>query len=896
MAEHDDPASQEATSKAQGAGGSTAHAEPSKGGATSGPVSNANGGDNSNVMAVGNQYNYWSLSEHQAVEVVRSMLSTQRGTETARHSPPPRMVRRPPPVDWPVSEGLRVLPNPLSDLLEGGIEKPLNEAITRAADHLFEKHILVIECIDSELQWAAAAEVIQRAQLQTTPVRGLVSGSFHEPNETATNGAPEEDPSDWTPANIIHPQIKDGPCVMLLVLQGERGQKLIDRLFQTDIKTQELSNKLGEKERHLILLPRGSVLEHLRREHSQRGFLVEVLQIRFLELWLRRHFPEEAAVYAAKLQKFLEREGWDGNEEEIYKRLAAPGTGEVGRQRLRDLLQSGDLDPEALITRVRKALDATDGADEALLTAVFVATFLPRLSQHDFVRAVEKLLEGRERTEWSLLPLATPADGNTRPVQTRISLAKEWRERLRPIMKSAHLELQLLPDGSRVIDFQGLGTASMLKPRFEEAPMFLDQQIERIRTAGLLFDRSEALSHAVIELVTMAATQDPIRYNAEWILGMLFRIDPETQDIPLTEDTAGMHLEMLGTRHLAGASSLLRRLINAGPASASGLNGQLRQYEPSLVNAIFEKLLRVGATRAATLLLELAWQLRDAPGFDLWHWIRQVIERGNDESRDRAVQILQRSLQSEASDASVDFERLKSWLPKEKQGGGWGSVIAQRIVAGWCIASIHFASGIRSQSVSAVESFLKRFTARGGAVAIRSLVTVLLRREIVKTLFTEHHTHRGELLAVFLLPPDKDSFEVPALGAWLEAVVGAWNKTVNELGSDIDNTSFPHYLLPVLTLAAWCELFAEHPDATPAIAAALRSALDEEQQGSVQLWLGILGKVMLTSEAQVLEQPRLGDSEKARILDEMATRRERIEQLQTEVNQSALGESSHGQA
>jgi hypothetical protein len=852
-------------------------------------VSNSTGRDNSNV------YSAAYLTINQGLTVAQLADLFLGSNNVGRSSPPPRAVRRSPPVDWSSSIAQQVLPVPLSDQLKGGLEAPLDEEIIHAAAQLREKHILVIDCVDPELQWAAAAEVVQRAGLQTTPVQGLVSGSSADSSEAAPKEGPDPATTDWTPADITHPHLGGDPCVMLLVLQDDRGQEFLDRFFHADVKAQELGHNLVKKQRHLILLPRGSVLEHLRRNRLQMGRSIEILEVPFLELWLRRHFPEEAAAYAAKLQKFQEREGWDGNEQQLYSRLAAPRAGEAGRQRLRDLLQSGDLDPEALISRVRKALDATDGPDEALLTAVFVATFLPLLSQHDFVRAVEKLLGDRERTEWSTPP-STPADTNPKPVQTRIPLAKEWRDRLRPILKDAHLELRLLPDGSRVIDFQGVSMASKLKPRFEEAPMFLDQQLERIRAAGLLFDRSEALSHAVIDFVAMAVSQDPLRYNAEWILGMLFRIDTETQDIPLNADTADMHLEMLGNRHMAGARNLLRRLIDLRPANASSLDGQPRRQESSRVSLIFEKLLRLGSTPAATLLLELAWQLRDAPDFDLWHWIRQVIERGNDESRDRAVHVLQRSLQSEAGNASADFERLLSWLPKGQQGGGWGSVSAQQIIAGWSLASIQFASGIRTQDSAAAEGFLRRFTARGGSGAVRALVRVLFRQDTVKTLFTEHHGRRGELLAAFLLPPDKDAFEVPTLAAWLEVVVREWNVTVSDLGTDLDRTEFPYFLLPALTLAAWCELFAEQVDALPAMAAECRALLDEEQRDWVQLWLGILGKVMLTSESQVPTQPRLGDTEKNRILDAMVTRRERIERLQAEMNPLALEEFRHGQA
>ncbi|MFP2924677.1 hypothetical protein ACLESO_05555 [Pyxidicoccus sp. 3LG] len=769
------------------------------------------------------------------------------------------------------------LPRTLAELREEDLEL--------AARHLGEKHVLVIECIDSELQWGAAAAVIQRLGLETPTLRGGVSDAPPEHDEVAPEQLPRSVSND-----IVHAQLGGGACVLLLELEGARGQELIDRLFKTHGKGEALSEDLRKLKRHLLLLPRGSAIECLRRDHSTRGFVVQVLRVDFLEPWLRRRFPDDAAMHAAKLQRLLLRGEWNGKAELLYEWLCTVGAGEAGRQRLQALLESGDPDHQELIARVEEALDCTDGAHEPLLAAVFVATFMPGLSQHDFVRTVEKLLEGSTRDQEGPTPGAS-SEGGARPVKAPLPPLKVWQAGLRPIMRRAHLEQRAVPGGGKVVDFQGLGTAPRLKPILESAPLFLDQQLERIRAAGLLFDHSDALGQKVIELVSMAAVQDPRRYNSDWLLGMLFRIDAEMKDIPLTVDTAGMHLEMLGNRHLAGARGLLRRLIDEQAAGDSDSSVPPRRHASSLVNQIFERLLRLGATSAASFLLELAWQLRDAPDFDAWHWIRQVLEEGNDESRDRAVHVLQRILLSEESDAVAEFHRLLSWLPEDVgPSGGQAAKTALKTVAGWGVASIQCVSGY--QGVSVVTGFLLRVTTRGGSDAVRCLVRTLLRQKVVKTLFREH-PNRGDLVAGMLLPPDTDSFAPPTLGAWLEVVADKWNATVNDLAADDDSVSFSEYLLPALTLVAWCELLSEQVDAVSAMAAELCSSLDEKRRTWVQVWLGILSDVMAVSEEQAMEQPDIDDAARSRSLSALVARRERIDRFQAELNRQSREGALH---
>jgi hypothetical protein len=763
------------------------------------------------------------------------------------------------------------------------------EELDFAKQELATKHVLVITCIDSELQWAVVSAVFKYMNIQSQAVLGVLSGSSPERNDAAKNGTVEEDFAHWTPTNIK--RIGGESCVLLLELEGARGQGFIDCLFRTSGQLENFSSELRKWKKYLILLPRGSVVESLQSGHATRGFVVKPLQVEWLKPWLHRHFSEEdAKTHAAKIRELRDSGAWNKKEELIYEWLCSAGTGEAVQHGLQQLAESGDPNLLELIERVKEALDCTDGKDELLLTVVFVATFLRGLNPYDFVRTVEKLLEGRTRDHW-VKPPDHLTDSSTNLVQVQIPLAKEWRDGLRPIMKSAHLEQRSSAGSGKIIDFRGLRAVSELQPLLENAPVFLDQQLERIRATGLLFDRSDAISQEVINLVAMAVAQAPNRYDSDWLLGMLLRIDIDQQDIPFTEDTKRMHLEALGNRHLSRAEDLLRRLLADKRSVAElGVGDQIRRQATSIVDQIFEKMIRIDFAPVVNILLDLTWRLQNAPDFDMWYWLHQALERRAGEAQEKADKILQHIFQSEMSDALADFNRLKSWLPESGQSGGVAAATAQRIFANWGTDSIRFASGIRERKVSAHANFLQRLTGKGGAETLRSLVAALLRPDIMKMFHPLDNLRNPkliELVVQFLLPPESDSLAENVRKSLVGVVVCKWFETEAELPRRFGNTSLHKYLLPALTLTSWHELFAEQANSAQTMATELRSTLDEERRTSVQIWFGLLREIIEVSESELMGQLSIGDTARSKVLSAMVARRERMEQFQTEVNRSS---------
>ncbi len=770
------------------------------------------------------------------------------------------------------------LPEPLDDIDRADLE--------RSVTQLEERRVLVIDCIDSDLQWAAAAAVVGRLSVSLPTVGGVVSG---ETNDRDGRSRAADDRARWTKRDIWHPKLGSGPCLLLLELDGSYGQNLLELIFKFKVELDELSARLKQCSRYLIILPKGRMPSPLFGGRSSRDLLVRPLRIDFLRPWLRRRFGAKAEAYAEAISAYAERSRW--GVETLYEWLC----GEVAKDgdAALDRLLKGSEEKPTLLGKVNEALDDPDGTSEPFLAAIFVATYLPGLSQHDFFRAVEALLTGRTRSKLVDAPVTDTLAPRKR-MTVEIALADEWRDRFRAIMKAADLELRP-GSGGKTIWFRDL-PAAQLKATLDASPMFVEHQLERIRDAGLLFDPSKALSEAVIELVVGAAAEEPGRFDADWMVGLIIRARADMRNVPLTPQTAEMHVEDLGVRHLGAAEMLLRKLIAAEAARAEP--AKHGTPELSLVDRVLRRLFRLG-NGAVAFLLELTYRLRNAWGIDLWDWLRQVFDQGNEAARRKAAQMLDRVLKSEETDPWFAFRQVTSWLPEPGKNGGQAAAAAAHVVAGWATASIQFASGARTRNVAASVSLIQQIVAKEAAAAPNALAAALFHPQVIELLVHEQlgqdEPAPSELtdvmigpisgIAGILLPPESADVEVfaSALESWLEAIFVAWNQAVDDALEDAEELDLPRYLIPALALTAWSEMFAGRDDVVRALAAKVRAGQTRTARIAVQTWLGVLIAVMKASEDRILAIHDLREETRARLFLGTSERRERIARLQQRV-------------
>jgi hypothetical protein len=741
--------------------------------------------------------------------------------------------------------------------------------LEHAVREFLECGVLVIECIDSRVQSAAAASVVRALSAQGLALRqGHVSDRIvADVGQSYDDGEFSGWSMRWTVRDILHPKLGNAePCLLVLEIEGANGQALLDEIFRTKGTFDALCRGLRERRRGLLLLPVARAAAALGRGHAGRGFRVHTLCLDFLPYWLTLQYASEARACLERIRRLHAEGEWGGSDEVLYEWLNAVAQ-QRGAGTLLDRLEANREPPRVLAT-VEQALVGSGGEHEALLAAVFVAAFLPGLTQRDFCVAVEAILAGRTRLKARPRSGTEAKDGPPEPL-LEVSVVDEWRSGLRAILKTAELEVRLGPARSKVVGFSDYRARPGVKAALDAAPLFVWEQMERLARAGLVFARSEALSTAMVDLVADLTEAEPETYDIEWLLALL--------GPALAPDAAALDKQLA---QFAGAQRALRRLLE-GQATATRADTGGR----TIVDELFERVLRLDHERAALPIPELALRLRDAPSFDCWYWLRQVLERGKPEVRERALALLRRIPYQREADFGGDIEQLLAWLDPEAKGSQ-ASVAAAAIVVDWVTASIRFCAGQHTEAAQTVTNFLRRVATSEGGLS-RLAVALFNPAVVTAASKLENPTLVWKTFAV-LLPPEVRAQElgVPPEALFL-TMMQIWNAAVAELLEDIDGADLACALWPSLALAAWCEVFRDDAAAMAEVATKLFHSLKSDLRLAVRAWFSVLITVVGEFETQMLEMHELADAPGNAVLRAAIARRKRFEAFRAHLTQQA---------
>lgn len=731
--------------------------------------------------------------------------------------------------------------------------------IRQVARQLREQRILVVECVDGDIQLGVSSaiehalggvhEVVWGDSSDAAHVEGAGTGDGHNRGLLSLE-------------DVLHPALCAGKsCVVLLGVAA--GSALFDDVFASVGAMRTVGKALDEQDRYLLLLP-----HRCATAHEQRGFELPRLQVPFLSLWLRNRFPANAGDYETALQAQLDRGDWGGEENRhhaLHDWLCGFPRGRLGEQQLQQQCSTKDTPEPRPLAAVRAALDRADGADELFLTAVFVAAYMPGLTQHDFSRAVEALLGDRTLTR---TPAANSDSGQSAPIQPEeISLVLEWRTTMRRVMKDADLELRATPDGPKIVCFHAAHAAARVKEALDWEPMFLDTQLEHLFRSGLVFDRSRATSEAVIEFVAAVAAEDPERVHADWMLGLLSKSRLDTRHLPYTPVTSQLHGDEWRSRYVTCAHRLLRRLIDSDPGESSRERGGrgLATVSGVLDRLLFRLVEDEAAT--ATIGLELVYRLRNAPGFDVWYWIRQAVERGGDHTKNRAHGLIRR-LVGDPVECGRALTMLFGWLPGESGAGR----AAARAVADCLVASLRYAPGGDATRPPPLTTRLYDASNRGGDPEQASALVAAAFHPLVRELAIG----KGGLdvwLARLLLPDlavlgDKAGDLGPRLGD----LATTWLEVTRAILEDDKDHELAAGLSVALILAVWGHAHAGQPAVAQVLALAVRDRFAESRH-AIQLWLGIFDDVMSRCEDLAAGDRVLDDEQRIPWVEASATKR-----------------------
>jgi hypothetical protein len=296
---------------------------------------------------------------------------------------------------------------------------------------------------------------------------------------------------------------------------------------------------------------------------------------------------------------------------------------------------------------------------------VYVATFFPNLTPYDFNQVVSVLLEGRTMKITTTSKILTK-DGEIREIEKEEdqSLQLIWEESLgQPdkYLKKCHLKSLLNEAFSRVIDFDPPQIRDDLKTFFnEEQSLYIDGFLKR--TQFFIFHPSVDVAKGAIDLLIDAMMTHPNVYDEDWLTEIIQVI----KDLAITEDW-GISLNLDPEQQLYKLLKEIKEvesrretmLLRLSALIFYMLQGDLRP----VAKRFFEKLLLQQKYDAVLIIVDnLSNNLQD---FDEMHWLKQLLDRGDDNTRTKSYRLLYRKLKQSGYRIYEFLESLKAWLPKK---------------------------------------------------------------------------------------------------------------------------------------------------------------------------------------------------------------------------------------
>lgn len=729
---------------------------------------------------------------------------------------------------------------------------PIEEALAQ----LREQRLLLIDCPWGDLRWRAAAALVCELGVE----HGVRCGVISDAVGVETSADPQPARGRFGLEDLKHPGLGPDARVVVLELNGAAGSAYLDAQCSSPGTLRALTAVLREADRYLLLLPHG----HQAGPRRARASLKPTpLVVPFLPLWLRKRFGEDFEPLLLLIRQKMDRHDW-ASEEALFEwldSLPAQHSAEEMQRTLSD--DSGEPRP---LQAVREALDRCDDKDEVFLTAVFIATYLPPLSQHELSEVVQALLGDRTRRLEATRDHQPPLE---------LALADEWQSSARVVLKRADLEIRQTGSGARVVAFRAANAPPRLRRELDAAPMFVESQLQRLQRSGLLFHLRPAIRDAVIELLIATTASEPGRITADWLLDMLGRRNlqagPTMVDAPMA-DSAPAALasgeEWISVNFLSVAT-LLRRLIDVDPAGVVLVNGVL--------GGMMRRKLLVKAG------IELAYRLRHAPGYDVWRWLRRGLEVATKAQREGIQQQLLELVESPSEGVGA-LRVLFSWLHGEGEKlSELGKTVAKAIGAGM---GASFEPGAEHGDLPPMLALLQEEIDRAPPAGkeLQSTLAVIARHMDIEWVESRYLAH--------LLLPSRVLHGLPAQVRERREVEFEclWDEAY-----DANRAAWtPHRAAPLriaMCLAAW---HIAHPNRSAllrAVTAAARAYLGAERRVA-QEWVGRIEQILSRCESLAAADLAMSEEQRRSWLRDNRAHRRGLVELRDWLAQTAPSEPS----
>jgi hypothetical protein len=517
----------------------------------------------------------------------------------------------------------------------------VSEELSEYLEKLKEERLILISCPDEDIAFSAAHALIGGLYLPQGGQRLLLNI-----DKSAVEGSLP---------SVYYLRRKSGhdkETVVLVDAATEKARPFLEPIiYAARASSAAIQDDLRRNDMYLLCLIDPALVEAGTRPadggpRRARELKFPCWRIPFLRRLLERHQVEGAAEVEAKIEGQRALGWWSLSDGDFYSEL---NDYLVRRELLGQIKKLDETPPPGPVSELFKG-------DEPLSdTVLYVATFFPNLTPHEFNQLVPLLLAGAPQVADN--GAATPpkdgaheaagVPGEKAPLQV-------WRQRPDQVLKKCELVTIPLRGATRGVNFTNHSLRGKLRGHLErEYSFFLENRFQAVQGLGLIFSPSPKISQSAVQLSVEMAASYPEYYGSRWLAGVV-------RDFESSFASAD------------GARAPTWRLIEEANAAKArklfyqSLSQLVRAMleEPRLAEVIEEFLQQLLLSKQHGGVLEIVRRLQFAPAFDQFKWLKQLLHRGDQQIREQTSDYLRGYLKRTGGRVYQALTSLESWLPE----------------------------------------------------------------------------------------------------------------------------------------------------------------------------------------------------------------------------------------
>jgi hypothetical protein len=475
---------------------------------------------------------------------------------------------------------------------------------------------------------------------------------------------------EFSPQKLCEQRPEAEPAIVLLVEAFDnQANTFPTSMLGHSARVEAAKHDLKNRKLFLVVVVNHEYATETKLSQPNRSYKsLSYWNIPFLEPFFKTCFADYEQLLAELAQQ---RAKWDKDESIFTQQVVNYQANDI----LRDVINNGGpKDPDSSAESLLK----TAGPVEK--TVLYTATFFNEITSPEFCRVVESLLGTRtmlKDAHATTTNEATPATG-----KIEVPLRRIWDDEKDEIFTELLVETSTATDSPLTVSLSEFNLAKPLRKQFEKRYRFyLIDQFKALQQTGIFFYPSLRLAKNTTELAIDLAQLYPDEFNEGWIVTMVMRIREHFATRASDEDLAEDSMFHFLSNTQPGAS-------NVAFARVSEICKRfLDSPQKSVVPNSLEYLMQNDYQKEVLWLIK---QLKFNLEFDDWHWLKQLLNRGDLKTKYLTYYYILSYLKQLGTRIYEGLEKIESWLPPTDRSNFTDfHTFISRILTKYCLDTIN---------------------------------------------------------------------------------------------------------------------------------------------------------------------------------------------------------------